>query len=142
GLVGNISLGTTDLRDWRIFPLAIDRLVASGWPHSVCGEPAPGPSPEPQTPPPGPTFYSGTFSSPEPLDTFIWLQGWIKGQVWMNGFNLGRYWPARGPQQTLYVPRSVLTADRPNVVTVLELEQAPAVPTAQLVDHVIITAQI
>lgn len=49
----------------------------------------------------------------------------LKGQVWINGVNLGRYWPTRGPQQTLYVPGPVLSATRPNVITVLELEGAP-----------------
>ena len=30
-----------------------------------------------------------------------------KGVVWINGFNLGRYWSA-GPTETLYVPAPVL----------------------------------
>lgn len=49
-----------------------------------------------------------------------------QGQVWINGINLGRYWPARGPQQTLYVPGPLLSATKPNNITVLELEGAPA----------------
>lgn len=40
--------------------------------------------------------------------------------------NLGRYWPARGPQQTLYVPGPLLSTTLPNNITVLELEGAPA----------------
>lgn len=40
--------------------------------------------------------------------------------------NLGRYWPARGPQQTLYVPGPLLSTTQPNNITVLELEGAPA----------------
>ncbi|EPY73341.1 hypothetical protein CB1_013326002 [Camelus ferus] len=47
------------------------------------------------------------------------------GQVWINGFNLGRYWPARGPQVTLFVPQHVLLTSGPNTVIVLELEKAP-----------------
>ncbi|XP_072139472.1 beta-galactosidase isoform X2 [Mobula birostris] len=49
----------------------------------------------------------------------------FKGQVWINGFNLGRYWPARGPQVTLYVPAYVLSTSAVNNITVLELEMAP-----------------
>lgn len=45
--------------------------------------------------------------------------------MWINGFNLGRYWPARGPQVTLFVPRHILTTSAPNNITVLELERAP-----------------
>ncbi|XP_048419814.1 beta-galactosidase isoform X2 [Stegostoma tigrinum] len=49
----------------------------------------------------------------------------FKGQVWINGFNLGRYWPARGPQVTLYVPAHILSTSAVNNITVLELENAP-----------------
>ena len=49
----------------------------------------------------------------------------FQGQVWINGVNLGRYWPARGPQVTLFVPASVLSTAAPNNVTVLELEASP-----------------
>ena len=31
-------------------------------------------------------------------DTFLRLDGWTKGVAFMNGFNLGRYWPVMGPQ--------------------------------------------
>lgn len=31
------------------------------------------------------------------------LQGWTKGFVYINGYNLGRFWN-EGPQQTLFVP--------------------------------------
>ena len=49
----------------------------------------------------------------------------FQGQVWINGFNLGRYWPARGPQMTLFVPRHILVTSAPNTIVVLELERAP-----------------
>ena len=38
---------------------------------------------------------------------FYYLQGWKKGIVVINGFNLGRYWSI-GPQKTLYVPAPIL----------------------------------
>lgn len=50
-----------------------------------------------------------------------------QGQVWVNGFNLGRYWPDRGPQITLFVPANILSTTAPNNITVLELEAAPCV---------------
>lgn len=49
----------------------------------------------------------------------------LQGQVWINGFNLGRYWPARGPQMTLFVPQHILVTSGPNTIVVLELERAP-----------------
>jgi beta-galactosidase len=51
------------------------------------------------------------------------LPGWTRGFVWVNGFNLGRYWSA-GPQRSLYVPGPVLR-EGGNEVWVLELEETP-----------------
>ena len=48
---------------------------------------------------------------------FLYLQGWGKGIVLVNGFNLGRYWSA-GPQQTLYLPGPILKQGK-NQVTIL-----------------------
>lgn len=49
----------------------------------------------------------------------------LQGQVWINGFNVGRYWPSRGPQVTLFVPANLLSTSVQNNITVLELEAAP-----------------
>lgn len=38
---------------------------------------------------------------------------------------MGRYWPARGPQETLFVPAGILSTAAVNNVTILELEAAP-----------------
>jgi len=54
-----------------------------------------------------PAFYRGILHVDEPADTFLALPGWTKGVVWLNGFNLGRYWE-RGAQKTLYVPAPLL----------------------------------
>ncbi|XP_061768071.1 beta-galactosidase isoform X2 [Nerophis ophidion] len=56
------------------------------------------------------------------------------GQVWINGFNLGRYWPSKGPQVTLFVPATILSIDASNNVTVLELEAAPCLSTSCAVE--------
>jgi beta-galactosidase len=32
----------------------------------------------------------------------------MKGNVWVNGFNLGRYWVTEGPQKRLYLPGPLL----------------------------------
>lgn len=59
----------------------------------------------------------------------------FQGQLWINSFNLGRYWPRRGPQQTLFVPGSVLRVGCPNNITVLELEGAPPTPFLLFLDQ-------
>lgn len=56
----------------------------------------------------GPAFYRAQLElAAPPADTFLKLAGWSKGVVYINGFNLGRYWKV-GPQQTLYVPAPLL----------------------------------
>lgn len=124
GLVTNLSLGADLLTGWTMYSLRIDEAVSQG----ILGRSVSDP------PPPGkvslPTFYGGSFVIPDgipdlPRDTYIKLPNWTKGQIWINGFNLGRYWPARGPQVTLFVPSNVLSTAAPNNITVLELEVAP-----------------
>ncbi|NWU24580.1 BGAL galactosidase, partial [Dyaphorophyia castanea] len=129
GLLGNLSLNSTPLSNWLIYPLAIDTAVQQGWPHTALPESSSGGRV-------GPAFYAGTFETPGiAWDTFVKFPGWSKGLLWINGFNLGRYWTCRGPQQTLFVPGSVLHVGRPNNITVLELEGAPPTPLLLFLDR-------
>ncbi|KAM3747339.1 hypothetical protein ACB098_05G027500 [Castanea mollissima] len=78
-----------------------------------------------------PAFYVGRFSIDKVNlvnDTFISFRGWGRGIAFVNGFNIGRYWPLKGPQCNLYVPAPVLRHGE-NVVVLLELES----PNAELV---------
>jgi len=69
----------------------------------------------------GPAFYRGTFEVTELADTFLKLDGWVKGVAYVNGFNLGRYWE-KGPQRTLYVPGPVLR-EGSNEIVIFELHE-------------------
>ncbi|NWH75795.1 BGAL galactosidase, partial [Piaya cayana] len=131
GLVSNLSLGEDILVEWEIYPLDIDGAVNHDFighrvqpKKSLCNPLCNPLSYE------APAFYTGRLSIPEgipdlPQDTYIKFPGWTKGQIWINGFNLGRYWPTRGPQLTLFVPRNILVSSMPNNITVLELEHSP-----------------
>jgi beta-galactosidase len=56
-----------------------------------------------------PAFYRGVLNiEGKPADTFIRLDGFEKGFVKVNGFNIGRYFNSAGPQKTLYVPAPLL----------------------------------
>lgn len=132
GLISNLTLGSSILTDWQIFPMDTEdavRRYLGAW-HGYGGKghhEAHTHSPSEYT---LPAFYVANFSIPSeipdlPQDTFIQFPGWTKGQVWINGFNLGRYWPARGPQKTLFVPQHILVTSAPNTIIVLELEHAP-----------------
>ncbi len=52
----------------------------------------------------------------EPADTFIRLDGLNKGVVFVNGFNLGRYFNCAGPQKTLYCPAPMLKKGRNEII--------------------------
>ncbi|XP_027340911.1 beta-galactosidase 17 isoform X2 [Abrus precatorius] len=82
-----------------------------------------------------PAFYSGQFlidKSSQVKDTFLSFSNWGKGIVFVNDFNIGRYWPSRGPQCNLYVPAPVLKQGT-NVLVILELES----PDPELVVHTV-----
>ncbi|NP_001121284.1 galactosidase beta 1 like L homeolog precursor [Xenopus laevis] len=122
GLLTNVTLNGETLVNWTMYPLDIGSAINSGLLSTIH-------SPYTSTFS-APTFYKGSLIIPTgipqlPQDTFIQFPGWTKGQIWINGFNLGRYWPVRGPQVTLYVPRNILTTTQINNITVLELENSP-----------------
>ncbi|XP_063069955.1 beta-galactosidase-1-like protein [Engraulis encrasicolus] len=156
GIMGELILGSNVLTDWLIFPVDLDGAISRGWPHSGMHHWLPphlGDGPALYETPDslagdeempdllagegaGPTVYKGILP-PNGIawDTYIKLIGWTKGQVWVNGVNLGRFWPARGPQQTLYVPGPLLSTTRSNNITVLELEKAPTTTRLLFMDR-------
>ena len=70
------------------------------------------------------SFLKGNLQiDEEPCDTFIKLDGFHKGIVIINGFNLGRYYNDAGPQKTLYVPAPVLKKGS-NEVIVFETDRS------------------
>lgn len=57
----------------------------------------------------------------------------LQGLVFINGFNLGRYWPIVGPQITLYVPKEILK-NGVNKITLLELHKSSEERTVEFTD--------
>ena len=64
-------------------------------------------------------YYRGYFTLGKTGDTFLDMQAFGKGLVYVNGHAIGRYWNI-GPQQTLYVPGCWLKKGR-NEVIVLDV---------------------
>ncbi len=56
-------------------------------------------------------------------DTFLDLSSWGKGVAYVNGFNLGWYWPSIGPQNHYYIPGPLLK-EGVNDVVLVEFEKA------------------
>lgn len=50
-----------------------------------------------------PGVYSGQFTASVIQDTYLDTSGWGKGQLFINGYNIGRYWPTAGPQVRIYI---------------------------------------
>lgn len=68
-----------------------------------------------------PVFLKGRLViEDDAKDTFMYLNNFKKGVVWVNGKLLSRYWE-KGPQQTLYLPAPFLHKGV-NEIVVLELE--------------------
>ncbi|KAK6165422.1 hypothetical protein SNE40_022351 [Patella caerulea] len=118
GLIRNVTLDGKMVRDWTIFPLNLDLYnPATLFYKTKDSGHIPG-------------FYFGNFQIPsklkEPQDTYIDVQPFRKGQLFINGVNIGRYWPWKGPQVTLYVPKSVLKPyPGNNIVVLFELDHSP-----------------
>ena len=119
GIVGGVSLAYQFHFGWTHFALPLDNLERLDFTAAA-------------QPPKGPCVFRGRFDVDEPADTFVDLAGWTKGAVWINGFNLGRFWDI-GPQRRLYLPAPLLRKGS-NELLVLELHEAPAERRVALVD--------
>ncbi|XP_023222257.1 beta-galactosidase-like [Centruroides sculpturatus] len=124
GIIQNVTLGSTILTDWTIYPVSlkpenlIKYLISNAEDTDIpCTDCTPG-------------FYMSLFKLPNkpgyPYDTFLKLNGWHKGVAFLNEHNLGRYWPIIGPQVTLYVPSVFFESNNEwNSIVLFELEHAP-----------------
>lgn len=93
GIQGPVTVGGRRLTPWQVYPLPMqsDDLARLNFANAPAAASS------------GPQFYRGHFNLTATGDTFLDTRGWGKGNVWINGHALGRFWNL-GPQQTLYVP--------------------------------------
>ncbi len=107
GLPGGVCVWSQQLTGFEVWNLELEKLDGLEYGPFVSEQDRP-------------AFHRGYFDVRETADTFIRFPG-VKGVVWVNGFNLGRYWNI-GPGETLYVPAPILKEGR-NEVVVLELHR-------------------
>jgi hypothetical protein len=76
-----------------------------------------------------PKLYRSEFVLKETAaDTLLDPTDWGKGVVFINGHNIGRYWPASGPQITLFVPGVWLNeAPKNNTLIIINFENDPCI---------------
>ena len=77
-------------------------------------------------------YYRANFTLKKVGDTFINMEAFGKGMVYVNGHALGRFWNI-GPQQTLYVPGCWLKKGN-NEVVVLDIVGPKGEPVAYCQD--------
>lgn len=73
----------------------------------------------------GPVFLKGTFRA-DKGECFVDMSGFTKGYVFVNGFNLGRYWDI-GPQKALYLPGALLRDENEIIIFEMEKYSSPEV---------------
>ena len=115
--ISAVRLGLQTLMDFEVTTLPLDNIEQLDFTRGASKYPI---------------FYRGTFKADAQAECFVRLDGFTKGVVYVNGFNLGRYWNTRGPQKTLYLP-GVLLKDE-NEIVVLELEHCDK-PVVEITDH-------
>lgn len=129
GILGNVYYDSLILLNWTMtgFPFdhyeKVDELTTAVWKkYGATQRPASTKSYLRS----GPTLFYGEFvlKAEEIGDTYLDPTSWGKGVLFINGFNLGRYWPLVGPQITVYVPKQILRIGT-NKIAMLELELAP-----------------
>lgn len=67
-----------------------------------------------------PGFYKYKFELNETLDSNLDLSGFGKGLVFVNGFNIGRFWN-KGPIKSLYIPHGLFNLGE-NEIIIFETE--------------------
>lgn len=108
GVYGSITLGDTELTDWKMTPLLIKECEVDNL-----------------------TFTEGTSFTPcfhkgkvmvdnAAQETFLNVSGWGMGEVWINGQYIGAYWEENS-ETTLAIPTGVLRKGD-NDVVVFELK--------------------
>ena len=119
---------TFDLKNWRIATIPCDyqtavNALSSAQPHSsffvLHSSFKKG-------------YYRANFTLKKVGDTFINMEAFGKGMVYVNGHALGRFWNI-GPQQTLYVPGCWLKKGK-NEVVVLDIVGPKGDPVAYCQD--------
>lgn len=101
GITEGVCLSVQFLFDYTIYNLDLDNIDKLNYKKAVIKS--------------IPTFYKGILEIDKSYDTFLKLANFTKGVIFINGFNLGRYWDI-GPAKTFYVPQPLLKVGKNEIV--------------------------
>lgn len=99
--ISDIYLGIQRLMNYDVWTLPLDNLDKLKYSSNVKKE--------------EPVFLKGSFKTDSKADCFVHLDGFNRGCVYINGFNLGRFWKV-GPQKSLYIPGTLLKDENEIIV--------------------------
>jgi beta-galactosidase len=111
------------VKDWKVYNFPVHYAFQAKAKFSASGSAK------------GPAWYKGKFTVSNTGDTWLDMSTWGKGMVWVNGYNIGRFWKI-GPQQALFMPGCWLKKGS-NEIIVLDLE-TPTARTIKGLDHPVI----
>jgi beta-galactosidase len=117
GITDSVTLNGSTLLNWQIYKLPMDRKFIWDLRSTAISLKKPG------------IFFRGNFfltraEGNTGADTYLDLSNYIKGIVWVNGHNLGRYWNL-GPQKRLYCPATFMREGM-NEVMIFDFQQTTA----------------
>jgi beta-galactosidase len=121
GITEKVTLNGTELLNWQIYKLPMDKKFIWDLRSSAKNMNKPG------------WFFRGNFflTTTEGnfgADTYFDLSNYTKGIVWVNGHCLGRYWNI-GPQKRLYCPATWLLEGL-NEILIFDSHQLKAMPVS------------
>ncbi|WP_249173552.1 beta-galactosidase [Burkholderia dolosa] len=114
GITATVRLGERPLQGWKTYALPMDDAYIAGLQPRCTDPDRPG------------LFFKATLMLDSVGDTFLDMRDWIKGVVWVNGRNLGRYWNV-GPQFRLFCPAPWLRNGY-NEVLIFDMHQTTPAP--------------
>ncbi len=104
--IGDVRLGNQLIFGWDAYTIPLDDVSNVIYDGANDNEPM---------------FLKAEFDVKDKGEAFIHMDNFKKGVVFVNGFNIGRYWEI-GPQKALYIPASLLKVGEKNEIVIFETE--------------------
>lgn len=119
GITDSVTLNGTSVLNWQIYKLPMNKKFIWDLRSTAISLKKPG------------IFFRGNFFLTRSegnvgADTYIEMTNYVKGYVWINGQNLGRFWNI-GPQKRLFCPSTIMHEGM-NEILILDLHQTAAKP--------------
>lgn len=101
GIISPVKIDGNEIENWKMYQLPMSEVpnFSDFAKEDICDNPTSTSASLKDKP----VLYQGSFKLDKTGDTFIDMENWGKGLIFINGKNIGRYWGV-GPQQTLYIP--------------------------------------